>query len=304
MLTHRRSLLLGLLAAPAIIGSARAKETLEQAFPAPRPLANLSQVPIPPGTPIPMDNPGALPRWQRFAVPAPDAEGRPIISLVVDDMGVMHAGTRRAVALEAPVTLAWFPFAHNLAEQVGEATERGHETLLHMPMQSFGNSIAWTGPDPLRIDLPPEENLRRLWAAIDAVPDTVGLNNHMGSVATRDPALMTLVAQEAKRRDMLVLDSLTIGHSMAYRAAAEAGVPAASRDVFVDNVADRAQIAEQLALIETVARRQGHVIAIGHPRPLTLDALEAWVPTLVAKGFAMWPLSATVALRNEIVMPA
>lgn len=288
---QRRSLVLGLLAAPAIIGSAKAAETAP-AFAMPgRPVA-------------PPTETGDLPRWQRFAVPAQAADGRPVISIVIDDMGVVHGGTQRGMALAAPVTLAWFPFARNLPDQVGAATQRGHETLLHMPMQSFGNSTAWTGPDPLRIDLPPAENMRRLWAAIDAVPDTVGLNNHMGSVATKDPALMALVAAEAKRRNMLVLDSLTIGHSMCYHQAAAIGVPAASRDVFIDNVADRAMIATQLALIETIARHQGHVIAIGHPWPLTLDALEEWLPTVEAKGFALWPLSATVALRNEITMPA
>jgi polysaccharide deacetylase 2 family uncharacterized protein YibQ len=173
---------------------------------------------------------------------------------------------------------------------------------LHMPMQSFGKSIAWTGPDPLRVDLSPEENSRRLVAAIDAVPDTVGLNNHMGSVATRDVALMDLVAQELRRREMLLLDSLTIDHSAAYRCAAQAGVPAAKRDVFIDYKHDRTVILGQLELIERLARVNGHVIAIGHPRPLTLDALEAWLPGLDAKGFVLWPLSATVAWRNEIAM--
>jgi polysaccharide deacetylase 2 family uncharacterized protein YibQ len=246
---------------------------------------------------------GELPRWQRYAVAAPVADGRPIIAIVIDDLGVIHPGTARAVALPAPVTLAWFPFAHNLSEQVGAATIRGHEALLHMPMQAFGNSIAWTGPDPLRIDLPPEENMRRLIAAIDAVPDTVGLNNHMGSVATRDVALMNLVAQEMKRRGMLFLDSLTISHSVAAPEAQAAGVPSALRDVFLDNVRDVQPVLEQLDMTERVARKVGHAIAIGHPHPATLDALEEWLPGVEAKGFVLWPLSATVALRNDIPMP-
>ena len=275
---NRRAVLSGILAAPAIITSV-------------------------PAAPVPPQPTTLQPRWQRFAVAPPATYGRPAISIVIDDLGVIHPGTPRAVALPGPLTLAWFPFARNLPEQVAAATERGHETLLHMPMQAFGNSIAWTGPDPLRIDLPPAENLRRLVAAIDAVPDTVGLNNHMGSVATRDVALMEMVAQEVKRRDMLLLDSLTIGHSVAYRCAAQAGVPATSRDVFIDNTADAGLIMSQLQLTERIARHTGHVVAIGHPRPHTLDALEAWLPGLAAKGFVLWPLSATVAWRNEMIIP-
>ena len=247
---------------------------------------------------------GPKPRWQRNAVAAPKQDGRPAITLVIDDMGVVHPGTNRVMALPGPLTLAWFPFARNLPQQVGEATSRGHETILHMPMQAHGPSIAWTGPDPLRIDLPPAENLRRLQAALDAVPDTVGLNNHMGSVATLDPGLMDIVAAEAKRREMLVLDSVTIPHSRVYSQAAAIGVPATSRDIFIDFQPNAAIIRGQLAQIEAQARTHGHVVAIGHPWPLTIAALEEWVPTLTRRGFALWPLSATVAYRNEITLTA
>jgi polysaccharide deacetylase 2 family uncharacterized protein YibQ len=43
----------------------------------------------------------------------------------------------------------------------------------------------------------------------------------------------------------------------------------------------------------------GQAIAIGHPLPLTLDEFEACLPTLDAKGFVLWPVSAVVALRNQ-----
>jgi polysaccharide deacetylase 2 family uncharacterized protein YibQ len=285
---QRRAMLGGILAAPAVMTRAVAGVVSSPASPVP--------------VPAPLVD-GAVPRWQRFAVAAPPPAGRPVITIIIDDMGVMHPGTPRAVALPGPLTLSWFPFARDLPDQVGAATARGHETLLHMPMQAFGNSTAWTGPDPLRVDVAPAENLRRLVAAMDTVPDTVGLNNHMGSVATRDVALMKLVADEARRRDMLFLDSLTIGHSVAYQQAALAGVPAAKRDVFIDDTNNVAMIQSQLALTERIARQEGNAIAIGHPRVLTLDALEAWLPGLAAKGFALWPLSATVAARNNIAMP-
>ncbi len=245
----------------------------------------------------------AMPRWQRFAVAGPGNTDRPAITIVVDDLGVVHPATERVVAMPGPLTLSWFPFAKHLADQVGAAAVRGHEMTLHMPMQSYGLSTAWTGPDPLRVDLPPAVNLARLRAAIEAVPSTVGLNNHMGSVATRDPALMALVAQECKAHDMLFLDSVVVAHSYGYSAARDAGVPAASRDIFIDHSPNPKDIRDQLELIEVHARKYGNVIAIGHPWPHTVAALEEWLPTLKAKGFDLWPLSAMVARRNDIKMP-
>jgi polysaccharide deacetylase 2 family uncharacterized protein YibQ len=259
-----------------------------------------------PAAPAPATVPAApaAPRWQRYAVAAPSNTERPAITIVVDDLGEMHPATERVVAMQGPLTLSWFPFAKRLPEQVAAAATRGHEMTLHMPMQSFGRTTAWTGPDPLRIDLPPEVNIARLRAAIAAVPNTVGLNNHMGSVATRDPALMAIVAQECRAHDMLFLDSVVVPHSYGYSAAHEAGVPAASRDIFIDHSNKPKDIQDQLAQIEAQALKRGHVIAIGHPWPHTIAALEEWLPTLKAKGFELWPLSAMVARRNDIKWPA
>ncbi len=242
---------------------------------------------------------GTPPPFIRNAVTPPKADGRPIVCIVVDDLGVMHRGTEAVLAMPAPLTLSWFPFAKNLPEQVSQGASRGHEATLHMPMQSFSNSTYQTGPDPLRIDLPPEVNLARLRAAMAAVPSTVGLNNHMGSVATHDAALMALVAREARAQGFLFLDSLTIGGSQGFRQADAAGVPAASRDIFIDDKNSPAAIKAALEQIEAHARRHGNVIAIGHPRPHTVEALEAWLPTLAPRGFVLWPLAATIALRLE-----
>ena len=324
---HRRSFLGVVIAAAAsahVVSdslSASAEVAPVQAAPIPRPVAMTAAPvaapaivqPVPPvivqAPPPVLVQPTvpavvAAPRWQRYAAAGPSNADRPAITIVIDDLGVVHPATERVIAMPGPLTLSWFPFAKNLPAQVAAGAARGHEATLHMPMQSFGNTTAWTGPDPLRVDLAPAVNLARLRAAIEAVPNTVGLNNHMGSVATRDPALMALVAQECKDRSMLFLDSVVIAHSYGYSAAHDAGVPAAARDIFIDHSPKPQDIREQLAQIEAQARRHGHVIAIGHPWPHTVAALEEWLPTLQAKGFSLWPLSAMVARRNELKMPA
>ena len=272
----RRAVLASLLTAPAATPVRRAAA---QAIPAAAPESG-------------------LPPWQRHAMPVDLADKRPKIAVVIDDMGVMRARTAQALALPGPLTLAWFPFAPDLPEQMVVAAAHGHEALLHMPMQAHTDSILQTGPDPLRVDLPAEENLARLRFAFGAVPGIVGLNNHMGSIATRDPALMDLMALQVRERGLLFLDSVVIPHSVALTRAEAAGVPSAARDVFIDNTGNPGIIRGQLADIEAHARRFGYAIGIGHPRPHTLAALEEWLPTLPGKGFALWPIAATVALRN------
>lgn len=293
MSLSRRTVLTSLLTASATVPVLR---TSAQTLPASPDLPPGAAAAPPAAAPA---RPVNLPEWQQHAVQVDMLDRRPKIALVIDDMGVMRARTARALALPgSPLTLAWFPFAPALPEQMALAAARGHEALLHMPMQAHSDSTLQTGPDPLRIDLPAEENLARLRFAFGAVPGVVGLNNHMGSVATRDPALMDLMAFQVRDRGLLFLDSVVVRHSVALTRAEAAGVPSAARDVFLDNSPDPSVIRGQLADLESFALRHGYAIGIGHPRPHTLAALEEWLPTLPGKGFVLWPIAATVALRN------
>ena len=59
------------------------------------------------------------------------------------------------------------------------------------------------------------------------------------------------------------------------------------RDIFLDNDRALASIRRQLARTVARARGHGHAIAIGHPYPETLDALESWLPRLAAQGLVL-----------------
>ncbi|MDC0336040.1 divergent polysaccharide deacetylase family protein, partial [Pseudodesulfovibrio sp.] len=49
--------------------------------------------------------------------------------------------------------------------------------------------------------------------------------------------------------------------------------------IFIDNVKDVTAIVHQIKKAENVALKQGYAIAIGHPYPETLAALETWSTT-------------------------
>ena len=240
----------------------------------------------------------ALPAWRRLGVPVAAAEGRPTIAIMIDDMGLNHVQSDRAVRMPAPLTLSWMPYAPDVTEQAAVGAAHGHETMLHMNMEALGRTDP--GPDSLRTWQPAETNLLFLRRALDRLPYAVGLNQHEGSVASLSVPLMDIVMGELKARGLLFVDSLTIPHSVALRRAEAAGVVALGRDVFLDNSPDPNAIRVQLAEVEAIARRSGHVIAIGHPRQTTMDVLAAWLPGVAARGFVLWPVSATVAASKSL----
>lgn len=242
------------------------------------------------------------PAWRRFAVSAPPADGKPTLTIIIDDMGMNQVQSARALALPGPLTLSWLPYAPHLSEQVASGAARGDETMVHMPMEALGRMFP--GPNTLRTWLPPDTNLAYLRAALDSIPNAVALNQHEGSVASLSVPLMDGVMGELKDRGLAFLDSLTIPHSVALRRAHAAGLPAVARDVFLDNDPNPTAIRARLAEVEMIARHYGHAIAICHPRQTTIDVLEQYLPTVGARGIVLWPVSAAIATENRIQLSA
>ena len=218
-----------------------------------------------------------LPRTAPVAPP-----GGAMLAIVLEDLGPAAGPTRRAIALPRPVTLSFLPYAADLGSLTASAEARGHEVYLHLPMEPIGD--ADPGPNAILVGLEPDDFQHRLTWAFDRVPRARGLNNHMGSRATSDPASMLKVLQEVRRRGLDFVDSRTSPLSIGDGLADQLGIPHAARDVFLDNVPSTAAIIRQLAEAEHLARRRGHALAIGHPYPATLSVLEAWIPSAEARG--------------------
>jgi polysaccharide deacetylase 2 family uncharacterized protein YibQ len=235
--------------------------------------------------------------WKKYAALAPDDTGLPMIAIVIDDVGQGWGRAMAVVALAPPVTLALLPYADRLPELAKAARARGHEIIVHLPMQPESQAMD-EGPNGLRLDLDADELKRRLAWNLDRFSGFVGASNHMGSQFTADTAAMGIVLAEISARGLLWLDSRTSPHSLGASLAATLGVPSASRDVFLDNEVGSTAIGDRLFETERIARAKGSAIAIGHPHPATLAALKAWQAEVASRGFQLVPLSAVVARRR------
>lgn len=265
------------------------------ATPAPPPVAAAPRPPPPAASvrPPARESSEAAP-WRRFAVAAPPRQGRPAIAVIIDDMGVDRRRSAQAIALPGPLTLSFLPYAEQLDRQTEAARAGGHELMLHLPMEAESSKVS-PGPNALSTTLGPGEILSRLHWNLDRFSGYVGVNNHMGSRFTADAAAMRIVLGELDHRGLLFVDSRTSSRSAGQSVAKEIGMPAAARDVFLDNVVVSDKVEAQLAELERVARAHGQAIAIGHPHDATLAALAHWLPTLPEKRFVLQPVSALVA---------
>jgi polysaccharide deacetylase 2 family uncharacterized protein YibQ len=249
--------------------------------------------PAPPPRPAPAvvpRPPVAAPQLAALVVPrlppprrsAPPPGGPPRLAIIIDDIGPAVAHSQRAVRLPTPVTLAFLPYAEGLDGMVATAKAHGHEIFLHLPMEPTGEENP--GPNAILVGLDPDERRRRLEWAFSRLPAAEGVNNHMGSRATSDPASMLQVLREVQRRNLPWVDSRTSSLSVGDALAERLGMRHAARDVFLDNLPTPEAVRRQLDQAERLARRRGHAIAIGHPFPATLGVLETWLPEAERRG--------------------
>lgn len=247
---------------------------------------------------IPYDS---RPAWIRFAATPPKGAAKPAIAIVIDDVGVTKGPLAALLELDSPVTFAVMGYADHMRDFTRKARAGGHELMVHVPMEPTGK--ADPGPNALTTGLKPEEIVKRLRWHLDRQEDFVGINNHMGSRFTADAAGMAVVMAELKQRGLLFLDSRTSADSVGEETAREAGLPTASRDVFLDNEVGASAIEAQLVLAERRAREGGLAIAIGHPHSLTIEAIARFMPQARARGITFIPLSSAVARRSGLPPP-
>ena len=238
------------------------------------------------------------PKWIANAMTYVPAEDQPMIAIVIDDMGLDIKRSRRAIDLPAPVTLSWLPYASNLPEQVSTARAEGHEQMVHIPMEPE-SAKENPGPGALLTGMEKKELRERIRKNLAAFDGYVGINNHMGSKFTQQAPQMAVVMEELKKRSLMFLDSRTAADSKAESVAVDHEVPATHRDVFLDDTATPEAVVKSLELLEGVARRRGMAVAIGHPKDVTLSALEKWIPEARAKGFQLVPITTIVRYQDR-----
>lgn len=224
--------------------------------------------------------------WSGLAL----ADERPVIALIIDDLGDRLLDGQRAVELPGAVTYAVLPhtpFAERLARL---AHQHGKEVMLHQPMQALNGKAM--GPGGLALEMDRQQVRQVLRENLAAVPHVRGVNNHMGSLLTRHPGHMAWVMEVLDEAGGLYfVDSTTTPASVAQRVAYEHNLANARRNIFLDHEQDRGAILQQFVRLLEQAHTVGASLAIGHPYPETLEVLEALLPYLDEFGVRLLPVS-------------
>lgn len=211
------------------------------------------------------------------------AAGGSRLAIILDDLGYDRAAVDSLLQLPFPLTVSVIPHLPLSSEVAEEAFRRGDQVLLHLPMESESPEAKREDIE-LRVGMDSQQVASTLGGMLETVPHAVGVNNHQGSRATANPALMQELMPALRQRGLFFIDSRTTTATVAYGVAEAAGVRAASRKVFLDDTPTKDAVRAQLDLAARAAKRDGFAIAIGHPHPATIAALAEEVPQLESRG--------------------
>lgn len=216
----------------------------------------------------------------QYEVDAEVLDKKPLIAIIMDDMGRSLKDVDKILDLKIPVTPAILPQAEHADRFARELKSAAHEYMIHIPMQPKSYPAISPGPNALLMELSDRELRRRVKFYLERVPGAAGGNNHMGSSFTQNRAGMRVVLEELRKNNLFFIDSKTIGGSVAFDEARKMGMRTGSRHIFLDNEENVAYIRRQLRKMVKIAEDKGAAIAICHPYKETFLALqreEAWL---------------------------
>ena len=232
-----------------------------------------------------------------------EADQRPVLSLVIDDLGYSLDNGMAAIDLNGDHTYAILPGAAYSQKLARHAHQQNKEVILHLPMQSI-NSTAAHEPNALNEAMNEDQLTSNVHALLAKVPFIRGVNNHMGSHLTEFDFFMRPVMDSIRGYNpgLYFLDSRTSPRSVAHAQALDAGLKSISRDVFLDNEPNPESIRLQLNIWLAKARARGSAIAIGHPYSNTIEVLRAQLPTTNSE-FKFLPISKLIEERKQRGLP-
>ncbi len=222
------------------------------------------------------------------------------ISIVVDDFGDISGNLLDGFfELDKNVCFAIFPDQKHSVTTMQRASSQGRETLIHVPMEPIGYPRINPGENAILVQHSDSQISRMLNDFIETLPDAIGINNHMGSLATTDTGVMQAVMNTLREHDMAFLDSRTTNVSVAYQVAQKSHIKAFRNDIFLDSPnISQSTMEAKLNQIMRLSGSQNHVIAITHCHSADkLEYLKSFISRLKKAGFTLIPLSAVGEYR-------
>lgn len=223
------------------------------------------------------------------------AKGVARIAIILDDAGGESIDYNEIYSITSPFTISILPGLSGSSRVEKEATSAGKEVILHLPMEPENGSYVKHDGGMVLTSMTDEDIKQVVLRDLKTVPGVSGVNNHMGSKATRDPRVVRAVLSVIKEKGLFFVDSRAASDSLAYDLAREEKVPAGRNVLFLDVEDTEDGVEKRFKQLVGIARSHGFAIGIGHAtRPGTVATLKRLMPIYEREGIKFVCVSSLV----------
>ncbi|MFK5980627.1 MAG: divergent polysaccharide deacetylase family protein [Rhizobiaceae bacterium] len=253
---------------------------------------------------------GIIPKRSPDGLRAMDVYSRPPLTegnfgvarvvLIVGGMGISQTGTQQAIKqLPGAVTFAFAPYGNSLSRWMQAARKSGHELLLQIPMEPFGYPQNSPGIHTLRTGVSPEENFASLHWSMSRLTNYVGVMNYLGGKLLGNDKALRPIFDEVAERGLLFVEDGSINNSLGEETAKQSLLPYAKAHILIDRINSRAEIAKQLNLLATEAKRTGLAIGVANAFPESIKMIAQFASKAKELKLEITPVSAIVSNPGE-----
>ena len=207
------------------------------------------------------------------------------IVIIIDDSGYKKSDCDHLAAIDVPVTISILPELPHSKEIAECANSQGKEVMLHLPLEPHVFREQYPEHYFIKTAMSSAQIVSRFNEALKSVPHVAGINNHEGSKATEDSRVMYIIFKELAKKNLFFVDSRVTSKSVCKNLANKLQLPFAGRDVFLDNINERAAIEKQFTELTSKANEHGVAVAIGHARPVSWDVMQEKIKELKSQGY-------------------
>jgi polysaccharide deacetylase 2 family uncharacterized protein YibQ len=212
------------------------------------------------------------------------------IVFVIDDAGNNLRELEPFLRFPGPLTIAVLPSLPNSVEAARRIRAAGKDLMLHQPMEPIGGQNP--GPGAVKSGMNSAEIRAVIEKNLAEIGPVVGMNNHEGSKITMNQGMMETVLAICMEHGIYFLDSRTTAETAAPAAARRLGIKIGERDVFIDNIQEKASMIHYIREGLAKADKKGSAVMIGHTWSTELaSTLAELYPELIEEGYSLSTIS-------------
>ncbi len=208
------------------------------------------------------------------------------IAVIIDDWGYNLRCVRLLKQIKTPFTASVLPNLNYSGELTEILKQQNKQIILHLPLQpeSAGERSIGLEQGTINEQMTDQQILDQLKKDLSSVPYAQGVSNHMGSKATKNERIMSVIFRYLKKNKLFFVDNFVTDKSICKDLANKMLVKFVSRDVFLDNKNDYESIKGQFIQLKEFALSNKQAVGVGHARPLTLQVFKDMAPGFEQEG--------------------